>query len=168
MNNEELNRLITENGRDIYNFCLNLTMSRQEAEELYQDTFLTAMDKLKEDRNPKSYLMGTAVRLYRNRRRKTAWRQRIAPVSSQEEMQEKADDGTPESEYMEKEERRAVRKAVNTLREPLRTTVLLYYSSELSVEETAEIMHVPAGTVKSRLHKARKLLKNILEADING
>ncbi len=168
MNTEDLTKLITEYGRDIYNFCLRLTMNKNEAEKLYQDTFLTAMDKVNNEGNPKSYLLGTALRLWQNKRRKTAWRHRIAPEDNMPEGIDISSHVTPESEYIKKEERQLVLKTVNSLKEPLRKTVILYYSSGLTIDETAEILGVPSGTVKSRLHKAREILKHELEADING
>lgn len=166
MNTEETSRLIAEYGRDIYNFCLHLTMSKNEADDLYQDVFLKVMDKVSDSGNPKSFLMGSALRLWQNKRRKAAWRHRLVP---QDDLSEDLSTAvTPESEYLIKEEKKTVLKAVNSLKEPLRTVILLYYSADLSIDEIAKIMGVPEGTVKSRLYKARKVLKEKLEADING
>jgi len=39
----------------------------------------------------------------------------------------------------------------------------MYYTAEMSVEDIASALRIPQGTVKSRLHKARKNLKNVLE-----
>ena len=72
MNHKELETCIRTYGKDIYSFCCRLTGSRQEADDLYQDTFLK-MVELKErldiTSNPKSYLLSVAVNLWRNRRR---------------------------------------------------------------------------------------------------
>lgn len=57
-----------------------MTRSREEANDLYQDTFLKLMElgeELDDERNPKSYLLSIAVHIWKNRRRKYAWRQRI-------------------------------------------------------------------------------------------
>ena len=51
-----------------------------------------------------------------------------------------------------------------TLPEKYRIPVYLYYSAELSVKEIAEVMKIPEGTVKSRMNKAKHLLKKELEA----
>ena len=48
--------------------------------------------------------------------------------------------------------------------EKYRIPVLLYYSSDMSVPEIAKILHIPEGTVKSRMNKARQMLKKELEA----
>ena len=83
MTDIELEQFITEYGGDIYSFCCCLTGSRQEADDLYQDTFLKAVEKkdiLDAAGNPKSYLLSVAARLWKNQRRKAAWRKRIADV----------------------------------------------------------------------------------------
>ena len=69
----ELESLIHSSGKDIYSFCEQLTRSRIEAEELYQDIFLQAvqkLDKIDIDNNPKSYLLSMAVMLWKNKKRK--------------------------------------------------------------------------------------------------
>ena len=52
---------------------------------------------------------------------------------------------------------------MSKLTERYRIPVLLYYMEEMSVSQIAEIMGIPPGTVKSRLHKARKQLESELE-----
>lgn len=49
------------------------------------------------------------------------------------------------------------------LPDKMKVTVLLYYMEERSVEQIADILQIPRGTVKSRLHKARKRLEKELE-----
>ena len=70
---------------------------------------------------------------------------------------------SPEKRVLEWELKTQVRQAVAKLDEKYRIPVYLYYTAELSIEQIANIMKLPKGTVKSRLHKARKLLKQELE-----
>ena len=178
MTNLELEQFITEYGREIYSFCVSLCGSRQEADDLYQDTFLTALEKI--DRidiagNIRSYLLSVAVRLWKNRRRKRAWRRRIA--QEQELNEQTADRITaeemqdvsvlPEERILEEERLTAVRRAVSRLPDRLRVPVLLYYMEERQIREISEILHLPGGTVKSRLHQARKRLERELESVLN-
>lgn len=178
MTNLELEQFITEYGREIYSFCVSLCGSRQEADDLYQDTFLTALEKI--DRidiagNIRSYLLSVAVRLWKNRRRKRAWRRRIA--QEQELNEQTADRITaeemqdvsvlPEERILEEERLTAVRRAVSRLPDRLRVPVLLYYMEERQIREISEILHLPEGTVKSRLHQARKRLERELESVLN-
>lgn len=56
-----------------------------------------------------------------------------------------------------------VRREVSAMEEKYRIPLILFYSSELSQAEIAEVMGIPTGTVKSRLHKAKELLRERLE-----
>lgn len=83
MRQEELEQYIREYGRDLYSFCRSVTWNLEEAQDLYQDTFLKLYeigDRLVTLNNPKSYLMGIAVNLYRNEKRKLSARRRIVGV----------------------------------------------------------------------------------------
>lgn len=170
MNKDEAEICIRQYGRDLYSFCRYLTKSGSEADDLYQDTFLKAMElpvPLNMDANPKSYLLAIAVGLWKNKRKKMIRRQRIAAVRPMGEAEEEylADEAArnPEQELLMKEQIRAVRRAVEALTDRSRPVVLLYYMEDRSVEDIARILRIPKGTVKSRLHQARKALKKELE-----
>lgn len=175
MTDFELEQLIAEYGGDIYSFCCCLTGSRQEADDLYQETFLRAVEKkniLDAAGNPKSYLLSVAARLWKNHRRKAAWRKRIADVepAGMEQAGNAArgiEENSPERQLVREEVRMAVRNAVDMLPDKMKVTVLLYYMEERSVEQIADILGIPRGTVKSRLHQARKILEKELEYMLN-
>ena len=166
MTMKELERCIEVYGEDIYTFCLWLAKSREYADDLYQDTFLTAIeviDRIDSEQNIKNYLLSISIRVWRNRKRKWAWRNRIAPTVEMDE------DFHVDLSYEEKDrvldnERSAVLKsAIAALPEKYKVIILLYYMEEVPQEKIAEMLHVPVGTVKSRLYAARKLLKSELE-----
>lgn len=58
--------------------------------------------------------------------------------------------------------------AIKRLSPPLRHVVLLHYVEEFSVEEVADVLGIPRGTVKSRLHNARKQLRALIEEQSNA
>ena len=166
MTMKELERCIEVYGEDIYTFCLWLAKSREYADDLYQDTFLTAIeviDRIDSEENIKSYLLSISVRLWKNRKRKWAWRNRIAPTV------EITEDFHVDLAYEEKnrvldgEKSAVLKSAIAKLPEKYRVIILLYYMEEVPQEKIAAILHVPVGTVKSRLYAARKLLKSELE-----
>lgn len=172
MTDMELEQFITEYGTDIYSFCCCLAGSRQEADDLYQETFLRAVEKKKildAAGNPKSYLLSVAVRVWNNQRRKAAWRKRLAYVepilekeSESAEWKGKEED-QPEIQVVRNEMRREIQKAVSNLPDKLKVVVLLHYMEDRSVQQMAGILHIPQGTVKSRLYHARKILQRELE-----
>jgi len=173
MNQEELAACIQAYGRDLYSFCLQLTKNRQEADDLYQDTFLKIVEireRMDFKSNPKGYLLSVSVNLWRNRRRKFAWRQRIAGLEirmGDMEWELPSGEASIEEQMISREERGLVQKAVDELPEKYRMPVLLFYMEELKISEISGILRIPAGTVKSRLYKAKKTLEKRLEVVLN-
>ena len=165
----ELEKCIELYGKDIYAFCRQLTYSRQEADELYQDTFLKVMEllyKIKMEDNPKSYILSIALQLRKNSKRKYARRRQIADMESltEEEQGIGEDAYSLEDEVVARERAREVRDAVRALADKYRMPVYLYYMEELSIPDIAGVLKIPKGTVKSRLYQARKLLRKELES----
>lgn len=164
MEHDKLEKYITEYGRDIYSFCVFLTKNRQEADDLYQDAFLCAVEKGKIDYNdnPKSYIISIAINLWNNRKRKNLWRKKIVDISYFDEINnyEQIPDqriGTDDQAIIniEIEEIRGI---VANLPNKMRIVVLMYYMEDMKVEEIARILGISSGTVKSRLYHARKLI----------
>lgn len=169
MHQEEFESLMNAYGRDLYSFCCRTTRNKQEAEDLYQDTFL----KLYEIRenvaittNPKSFLMGISVNLYRNYKRKLFARQKITGIEySIEEtvIDIPSKEQLTEEQILMHEKYQILRDAVRGLPDKYRIPVLLFYMEELTIKEMAHILKLPEGTVKSRIHRAKKILKERLE-----
>ena len=168
MNKQLLEHYIEAYGTDIYSFCIRLTQNRGLAEELYQDTFLAMCEKedWKEEGNVKSYLLGITIKLWQNRKRKFAWRKRIAaeiPLSKEQGLEAFSADENLEQHMVSKEEQEAVWKAVYKLPEQLRIVILLYYMEDFKVAEIAEKLSLSISNVKSKLMRARRYLKQELE-----
>ena len=176
MTKDEFSQCIDSCGDALYRFCLHLTGSRADADDLYQDTFITALDKAEKIRmadNPESYLMGIALRLWRNHRRREERRKRIAGTESLEERQESGalpvipingDSGrTPEEVSAERELKKKLAEFVGELKPAYRIPISLYYAGGKSIKEIAVIMKLPQGTVKRRLSWARRILRKKLE-----
>ncbi len=169
MTTDELKQLIAECGTHLYSFCCNMTGNKMDADDLYQDTILKAVElghKLDSSGNPKSYLMGISVRLWQNHKKKYAIRQRILPMTDHNEslLEEAIDSGIqPEGEAIRKETILEVRNGVKRLPEKLQIVLYMYYTAEMSLEEISRVLHIPRGTVKSRLYKGRNQLREYLE-----
>ncbi|SHI66312.1 RNA polymerase sigma factor [Lutispora thermophila] len=172
MDNIDIDSLVTLYGKAVYGFCLRLAKDKHNADDLYQETFLKAMEmcnKIDKSNNPKGFLISVAVGLWKNNRRKYARRQRIAPEGElNEEMVNSimsTNTSTPEEVVILREHCALIRNAADKLDDKLRIPLYMYYTAEMSIEDIALALRIPKGTVKSRLHKARKNLRNVLEGN---
>ena len=144
----------------IYKFCRSLTFCKEDAEDLYQETFmrvLEQMHKVNISINPKGFIYATTLYLWKSWKRKYARRDRLAPTQP---LNDSIMYGiNTEDSFMKKEETRLIREQVNGLPDKFRIPVLLFYSAEMGIGDIAATLGLPSGTVKSRLHKARKLIE---------
>ena len=157
-------------GRDVYSFCLYMTRNKEDAEDLYQQTFLVAFEKneINEGGNPKSYFITIASNIWNNVKRKRARRELNAGTAylDDEEVELLADTGdSVEDEVISKDEKDKLRRLVSALPDKYRSVILMYYMEEMSVYDIASALRIPAGTVKSRMNKARKILKEKMAYD---
>lgn len=173
MDQHEFEQFVLENGKNILRFCRLTCQETESGDELYQDTMLKLLDKrqqLDSQQNVQSYALSISILLWKNKKKKYANRMRIAPVSSLEEHQETVSsftadwDTTPEQMMINKQEIAEVRNAVQMLPEKYRIPICLSYSAGLTMEEIATCMKVPVNTVKTRIRKAKSILKQELEA----
>lgn len=167
---DEFEAMLIKYEKEIYSFCLHLTGSRYEADELFQDTWLSAMeqrDAIDFRKNPRSWLMGKAALQWKGKKRKFARRQRIAPqtdlTGELERVRFVSAQPLPEQIAEERELAEALRTEVRGLKERYRVVVELHYGMDLTAGEIADILKIPRGTVESRLSKARKLLRERME-----
>jgi RNA polymerase sigma-70 factor, ECF subfamily len=150
----------------IYRTAYGLTGDPQAAEEILQDTFARAHQRratLRLDVSPLPWLHRVALNLCYSRLARH--RPSSEPID-QSAAQFLADAATPPPERAEQTELRSiVRDGVAGLPEKHRSVVVLYYLYGLSLQETATLLNVPLGTVKSRLHYALRALRVDLEDD---
>lgn len=172
MTRQEFDRFVSENGKDILRFCRLNAGGCAEGDDLYQDTMLTLweqVDKLNKRDSLKSYALSVSILIWRNKRRKFAWRHRIAAFESYEKHLESGGfrmpgkkSEEPEQRLLQKEMTEIVQRQVQALPQKYRTVVYLYYSAGLKYKEIAECLHIPESTVKSRMRKAKSILKKKL------
>ena len=86
-----------------------------------------------------------------------------SPFFDQFTSNEEKDDFFAQCAVIESTDYSWLHEMIDQLPEKLRLTLILYYFREMSVESTAKVLNIPNGTVKSRLSKARKMLKEALE-----
>lgn len=168
MNAGEIEKCIDNFGTDVYRFCLSLCQDKADAEDLYQQTFLKALETewtLDWEKNPRALFFSFAYHLWQSDRRKQARRNAIAPCGNYDEEMEAVmqSEGDVEEGYLQKELTAQVRQIMQTLPEKFQVPLLLFYLSDCSIEQIAAVIKKPPGTVKSRLFKGRSLIKQRLE-----
>lgn len=164
MHSDIFEKYIENYGKDIYSFCVYLTRNKNDAEDLYQQTFLTAVEKDELDgvQNPKSYFISIAVNLWNNQKRKFLWRKKKADIVyfQDDNLEQLADHAqTVEEQVLRQEEIETVRKCIIGLPDKMRIVILLYYRENLTIDEIALLLKIPSGTVKSRMHQAKNKIK---------
>lgn len=168
----DIDQLVEQYSDSVYRYCKSLAYTLEDAEDLYQQTFLKAFEmrkKISMDKNPKAFLLSIATNLWRNQKSKYARRERIAPTISSDLEGVQIEDAEGESDVLEqivKEEQfERLRKCVDNLPEKQRQVITLFYAGELSLEEIAKVLKIPKGTVKSRLHTAKEQLRREMEEE---
>lgn len=174
MNNDEFEWFVLEFGKDILRFCRMTAGDVENGDELYQDTMLILLKKKKGldyRQNIKSYALSTSIYLWKNKKKKYANRMRLVPIESMDEMCDEGyefsdydNEASPEHIVLKQNEVDMIQEVVKTLPEKYRIPIYLYYSADMQINEIAKILGLPEGTVKSRMWKAKKQLKEKLEA----
>lgn len=146
-------------------------ISREELADIAQDIFLLVYRSLSSFRGESqfgTYLTRITLRhcwreAKRRRRRGAAVVSYDADEQAVETMRERAaGNERTDREVIAQERRGAVAEALGRLSEEFRTVLLMRIVEELPVEQVAEILQVSTGTVKSRLHRAREKMRELL------
>lgn len=144
-------KYIEKHGRRIYGLCMHLCASEQEAQDLYQETWLKAFsyyDRFDRTREFEPWITKICVNTYRSLLRK----KKLTQVLFRDDQ---------EMTY-EEEDHSELHLAISKLPEKLRLTLILFYFRDMDISHTAKALGIPEGTVKSRLSKGRKMLKEVL------
>jgi RNA polymerase sigma-70 factor (ECF subfamily) len=160
-------------GRLAYVFALQLTHSSDAAEDVAQDavlSFFRRLDRFDTDRPVEPWL----YQIVRNRVRDLARRDRLRQHDSLDAWLEIAgrevrdDAPDPASEVEQTELRSEVWRGISSLRDDHMEILVLRDFHDLSYRQIAEVLTIPHGTVMSRLHAARRGLREALTAEPDG
>ena len=156
----------------MYNFAYRLTLDRDDAKDLVQDTYLKAyrfIESFQKGTNAKAWLFRILKNSFINDYRKKS--KEPNKVDYQEvETYYNSDDVdrqiTPDLrvESLKDMIGDEISNALNSLEVDFRTVIILCDLEGFKYEEMAKILDIPIGTVRSRLHRARQLLKEKLSS----
>jgi RNA polymerase sigma-70 factor (ECF subfamily) len=170
----EFDRLVQRYHKQAYNIAYRLTGNHADAEDLTQEAFVRAFrffDNYRRDLPFENWLFRIISNLFVDdlRRRPKARIQSLdAPVGNDAMNESNAfleipdSRENPERVVLHEELDEQIQKALASLPADFRTTVILADIEGMSYEEISEAMHCSLGTVRSRLHRGRKLLRTKL------
>lgn len=155
-----MRQLLTELGPKVHRFGLKLCSSTADAEDATQETLLHLSTQLA-DFQGRSTLSSYAYAVVRSACQR---KRRGLKNHPHEELDEALPDteGTPEQRAAQRELSRKVEQALDGLPEEYREVLWLRDAEGLTAAETADALGASVGAVKSRLHRARKALKDVL------
>lgn len=152
--------LLAENQRRVFQIALSVLADPADAEEVAQEAFLLAHRRLSSLQDPtrfRAWVSRIAFRLALNRRR--ARRRRLARETAWQADQSPAQSaGACDAVFLER-----LRAEINLLPEKLRVVLLLAAVEGMDAREVAGVLRIPVGTVRSRLHAARKRLLEVMK-----
>lgn len=173
---EDLQRfqdMMTQTRRRAYTMALQLTRNASDAEDLMQETYLKAwkgFDSYLPGRPFLNWLLRIMQRAYLDTRRRDnpirkaeSLNSMISPSDGEVQELPIPDDGpAPDQELMQDELRIQIRSALAELPEVYRHAIEMCDLEGMSYSEIAEIQNTTIGTVRSRIHRGRRLLRDIL------
>ena len=155
----------------LYNFAHWLTQDRSSAEDLVQETYMKAL------RGFSSFKQGTNFRAWMYKILRNTFLTSQAGLKASTSLSLDSDDDkvtepaaaeTPESTLIARAEQETIQKALEELPLKFREIILLCDSEEMSYQEIGETLGIPMGTVMSRLSRARKAMRELLNAKLQG
>jgi RNA polymerase sigma-70 factor (ECF subfamily) len=147
----------------LYVYVFEWVHNEQTSLDIVQETFINAVRHiggLRDDDKFGSWLFGIA-----HQKCIQVWRRQSRENELLEEVGHAADtfETSPDDLLIRQEQEAEFMRLLNQLPLPQRSVVLLHFVEDFSVEEIADIIGTPPGTVKSRIHYAKRALRSLLE-----
>ncbi len=164
MSTLEFNQMLLNNTEFLKPFAITLTRDSEAAKDLVQETMYRALanrDKYNVGTNIKAWLYTIMRNIFINNYRRKAKQSTIFD-STPNEFLLNINQGAVANDAVAKINLKEVQEAIHNLPEIFRNPFLLYFDG-FKYHEIADMLGEPLGTIKSRIHFARKLLKNQLQ-----
>jgi RNA polymerase sigma-70 factor (ECF subfamily) len=165
-NEDAIELLVREHETGIFRLALSILGDPAEANEVAQETFLSALRALpsyQEKKSLKAWLYTIALNHSRSHLRKRKILERLRSTLTSIFRVETEKTISPEEALIQNEKEAELWKSLNQLDERHRIVVVLRYFHELPIAEISQILSVNEGTIHSRLHSAREKLRDALK-----
>ena len=165
-NSAAYGELMDRYQRRLLGLLTHASGNRELAEDIAQDTFARAFQKLSQFSGESQFytwLARIAMNLLVSSRRKKRLENQFEREGFEQAMDSVADGNAPDDNMQLSEIQQCVRQAIALLDHERRTVLLLRDFDGMDYDAIAETLEIPVGTVRSRLHRARLELKSILQ-----
>jgi RNA polymerase sigma-70 factor (ECF subfamily) len=165
-NEAAIEMLVRQYETGVFRLALAIVGDPAEANEIAQETFISALRSLpayREQQSFKAWLYTIALNQSRSYLRKRKLLERLRTTLTAIFQTERQKEISPEEAVIQNEKEAQIWKSLNQLDERHRIVLVLRYFHELSIAEISEILSVNQGTIHSRLHNAREKLRNALQ-----
>lgn len=157
-----LEQLMDRYGDDVWKYAFVLTRDREQAKDIAQEVFIKAhlhIGSFRGQSSIRTWLLAIARNLCMNHLTSAYFRK----IWLKETVRPDRTEPSAEAAYMGKQSAEELWRVVLGLSKKLREALVLDLEHELSVQEAAQLLNLPEGTVKSRLHRARKEVEKRLK-----
>ncbi|EHB63060.1 sigma-70 family RNA polymerase sigma factor [Paenibacillus sp. FSL K6-1566] len=159
-----LKELMESFGQDVWNYAYFLTKRRDAADDISQDVFLRAFQHLK-DFQGRSSVKTWLLTITRNLSLNYLKSSFISKVSLVGWLTTRQAGPSAEMEFLDTEAVSQIWKHVMQLPQAYREVLLLEFHFQMTRKEMAELLGISEGTIKSRLHRARVRMENLLRGE---
>lgn len=162
-------KLLEKYRGSVYSLVLRMVRNEEDAEDLSQETFLKAFRSLASFNLEYSF-KNWILKIATNHAIDFLRKKDVNLLSLQDFPEEgtfvAVETKTPETELRDRDRKEILEEAIDSLPLSLRTPLLLRHREGLTYEEIQEILNLPLGTVKTRIHRAREMLGKRLRGKI--
>ncbi|MEW5826357.1 MAG: sigma-70 family RNA polymerase sigma factor [Candidatus Bipolaricaulota bacterium] len=159
---EAWGEIVTRYRDAVFGLCLGFLRNRADAEDIAHDAFIRAYANLRRykiERKFSTWVFTIAANLCRNRLR---YRRNHPVVEWETDLEGSVD---PARAVAREDRHKKVRESLTQLPYAYRAPLVLRFYNDLSYHEIAEVLAIPEGTVKTRIHRGKAMLREMLEEE---
>ena len=159
----DIETLMRKHGNEVLRTAYSYVKDKFTAEDIFQEDFIKVyknLENFRDESDIKTWIIRITINTAKDYL-KSAYSRKVVPMMEFKEDQLVSDNDFEEIENRDRDEQ--VKKTVMSLPEQYREVLLCVYYHDMSVADTAKSLGIAEGTVKSRLSRARDMMKNKLE-----
>lgn len=164
-NTDKIERLINLYGSDVLRVANTYMKNTTLAEDIFQEVFVKAFKNInffRKESSEKTWLIRITINTCKDYL-KSAWHNKVTSI---EDSFDPASSQNIEKELITEENKNNIAKEILNLPDKYKEILILYYYQDFSSKEISQILHLPETSVRTRMKRAREILKNKLQVTL--